>query len=68
MLVWGVFGEALAEHGSALQVKRLPGFAPSLCRRQGEGWGGVALRELMQLWLRGLRRSYKCIVCLALNA
>ena len=68
MLGWGVTGEALAEHGSALQVMPLLSFAPSLCRRQGEGWGGVALRELMQLWLRGLRRSYKCVVCLALNA
>jgi len=47
MLGWGVPGKASAEHGSALQgtpVKPLPSWlgtaAPSLCRRQGEGWGG----------------------------
>ena len=45
MLGRGFPSNPSAEQGSALQVKRLPGFAPSLCRRQGEGWGGVLFEQ-----------------------
>ena len=45
-------GKPPAEHGSALRS------APSLSRSEGEGWGGVEL-VLLDLWLRGSRRSYK---------